>query len=73
MKVDVRLALTLIIGAAISMELALEAGAEDVSGDEESWEVVTSPEDFNAVLEAIKGAGIEPVSSEVLMRPAMAG
>jgi YebC/PmpR family DNA-binding regulatory protein len=51
------------------MELALEAGAEDVSGDEESWEVVTSAEDFNAVLEAIKGAGIEPLSAEVLMRP----
>ena len=27
------------------MELALEAGAEDVSGDDETWEVITSPED----------------------------
>src|SRR5437868_2120644 len=44
------------------MELALEAGAEDVSGDAESWEVVTSPEDFNAVLDAIKATGIEPLS-----------
>jgi YebC/PmpR family DNA-binding regulatory protein len=51
------------------MELALEAGAEDVSGDEESWEVVTSPEDFNTVLDAIKAAGIEPLSSEIVMRP----
>jgi len=51
------------------MELALEAGAEDVSGDEESWEVVTSPEDFNTVLDAIKAAGIEPLSAEILMRP----
>jgi len=51
------------------MELALEAGAEDVSGDEESWEVVTSPEDFNAVLDAIKAAGIEPLSAEIVMRP----
>ena len=51
------------------MELALEAGAEDVSGDEESWEVVTSPEDFNTVLDAIKAAGIEPLSAEIVMRP----
>ena len=51
------------------MELALEAGAEDVSDDEASWEVTTAPEDFNAVLDAIKGAGITPVSAEVMMRP----
>jgi YebC/PmpR family DNA-binding regulatory protein len=51
------------------MELAIEAGAEDVTGDGESWEVVTAPEDFNAVLDAIRAAGIEPLSSEVVMRP----
>jgi len=51
------------------MELALEAGAEDVAGDEETWEVVTSPEDFNTVLDAIKAASIEPLSSDVIMRP----
>jgi YebC/PmpR family DNA-binding regulatory protein len=51
------------------MELALEAGAEDVAGDEETWEVITSPEDFNSVLDAIKAANIEPLSSDVTMRP----
>jgi YebC/PmpR family DNA-binding regulatory protein len=51
------------------MELALEAGAEDVAGDEETWEVITSPEDFNPVLDAIKAANIEPLSSDVTMRP----
>ena len=51
------------------MELALEAGGEDVSGDEETWEVITSPEDFNTVLDAVKSAGIEPLSSDVAMRP----
>lgn len=51
------------------MELALEAGAEDVSGDGETWEVTTSPEDFNTVLDAIKAAGIEPLSAEIIMRP----
>ena len=51
------------------MELALEAGAEDVAGDEETWEVITSPEDFNAVLDAVKNAAIEPISSDITMRP----
>lgn len=51
------------------MELALEAGAEDVSDDEVSWEVVTSPEDFNSVLDAVKAAGLEPLSAELVMRP----
>ncbi len=51
------------------MELALEAGAEDVSGDDETWEVITSPEDFNTVLDSIKAAGLEPISSDVTMRP----
>ncbi|HET9531221.1 MAG TPA: YebC/PmpR family DNA-binding transcriptional regulator [Blastocatellia bacterium] len=51
------------------MELGLEAGAEDVNDLGDSWEVVTAPEDFNAVLDAIKAASIEPVSAEVTMRP----
>jgi YebC/PmpR family DNA-binding regulatory protein len=51
------------------MEIALEAGAEDVNDDEVSWEVVTALEDFNSVLEAIKAAGIEPLSAETRMRP----
>ena len=51
------------------MELALEAGAEDVVDDQESWEIVTAPEDFHKVMDAIKSAGIEPPSSEIVMRP----
>jgi YebC/PmpR family DNA-binding regulatory protein len=51
------------------MELALEAGAEDVGDDDASWDMVTSPEDFNTVVEAIKSAGIEPLSAEIVMRP----
>lgn len=63
----------IIDGAAVDeeklMEIAIEAGAEDVSGDGETWEVVTSPEDFDAVHEAVKAAGIEPLSADVAMRP----
>lgn len=51
------------------MELALEAGAEDVAGDDDTWEVITSPEDFSGVLDAIKSAGIEPISADITMRP----
>ncbi len=57
------------VGENTIMELALESGAEDVSGDEETWELLTSPEDFDAVLDAVKGAGLETISAEVSMRP----
>jgi YebC/PmpR family DNA-binding regulatory protein len=51
------------------MEIALEAGAEDMSSEGESYEILTSPEDFHTVLDAIKAKGIEPVSAEVAMVP----
>jgi YebC/PmpR family DNA-binding regulatory protein len=51
------------------MEIGLEAGAEDVSDSDVAWEVVTAPEDFNAVLDSIKSGGIETMSAEVIMRP----
>ena len=51
------------------MELALDAGAEDVGGDEVAWEVISAPEDFNTVLASITNAGLEPLSAEVVMRP----
>jgi YebC/PmpR family DNA-binding regulatory protein len=51
------------------MEAALEAGAQDVtSNDDGSIEVLTSPEDFVAVKEAMIGAGFEPDDAEVTMR-----
>ena len=57
------------VGEEKIMELALDAGAEDVSGDESNWEVLTAPEDFTAVLDAVKAAGLEPISAELSMRP----
>ena len=51
------------------MEIALEAGAEDMTNDGDSYEILTTPEDFHAVVEAIKAKGIEPLSSEVAMIP----
>jgi YebC/PmpR family DNA-binding regulatory protein len=48
---------------------AIEAGAEDISGDEGVWEVVTEPGDFTAVRDALAGAGVELQSAELTMRP----
>jgi len=51
------------------MEIALEAGAEDMQNDGESYQILTAPEDFLAVLDAIKSKGVEPISSEIAMIP----
>jgi YebC/PmpR family DNA-binding regulatory protein len=50
-------------------EIALEAGAEDMQEDGDSFEILTSPESFEAVSEAVKSAGIEPQAAEVSMIP----
>ena len=50
-------------------EIALEAGAEDLSEDGDSWEITTDPKEFDAVLAAIKAAKIEPDVAEVTMIP----
>ena len=51
------------------MEIVLEAGAEDVSGGEGAFEVVTSPEDFDAVHTALEQAGLAMQSAEVTLIP----
>src|SRR6476646_1750610 len=51
------------------MGIILEAGAEDLRDDGDSWEVVTDPSSFEAVVEAVKKAGIHPASAEVAMIP----
>ena len=51
------------------MELALDAGAEDFSEDDDSYEIITAPADFEKVDKAVKEAGIEPISDEVTMIP----
>ena len=52
------------------MDVALEAGAEDVVTDDEGGiEVLTAPGDFEAVRNALQAAGLNPDVSEVTMRP----
>jgi YebC/PmpR family DNA-binding regulatory protein len=50
-------------------EIAIEAGADDVRDDEDNFEIITSPENFESVQSAIKSAGIEPQVAEVSMVP----
>jgi YebC/PmpR family DNA-binding regulatory protein len=51
------------------MDVALEAGAEDLRDDGDNWEVLTDPAAFEAVVEALKKSGIQPLSAEVAMIP----
>jgi YebC/PmpR family DNA-binding regulatory protein len=51
------------------MSIVLEAGADDLKDDGENWEVITDPSSFEAVVEAVKKAGIQPVSASVAMIP----
>jgi YebC/PmpR family DNA-binding regulatory protein len=49
--------------------VAIEAGAEDITDEGDGFEIITAPEDFSAVREALEGAGIEMAEAEVTMIP----
>lgn len=51
------------------MEIALEAGAEDVREDDGNFEILTAPEDFEPVKKAIDEASIPYVEAEITMYP----
>jgi YebC/PmpR family DNA-binding regulatory protein len=51
------------------MAAALDAGADDLRDDDDSWEVLSAPDAFQQVLEAVKALGIEPGAAEVAMLP----
>ncbi|MDP9457832.1 MAG: YebC/PmpR family DNA-binding transcriptional regulator [Actinomycetota bacterium] len=51
------------------MEAALEAGAEDVETSESDYRVVTSAEDFTAVRDALREAGLGFENAEITMQP----
>ena len=52
------------------MEVALEAGADDITAEDGYCDVVTSPTAFEAVKKALIVAGLKPLQAEVTMRPA---
>jgi YebC/PmpR family DNA-binding regulatory protein len=51
------------------MNIILEAGGEDLKDDGENWEILTDTSAYETVLEAVKKAGITPISSSVSMVP----
>jgi UPF0082 protein cphy_2507 len=51
------------------MMLSLDAGASDFSEEEDSFEIITEPDDFSAVREALEAAKVEMLSAEVTMIP----
>ncbi len=51
------------------MNIVLEAGGEDLRDDGENWEILTDPQHYEPVLEAVKKAGIQPTLSEISMVP----
>jgi YebC/PmpR family DNA-binding regulatory protein len=51
------------------MEIALEAGAEDIEIDGESCDIITDPATFEAVREAVIAKGLTPSAAEVSLQP----
>jgi YebC/PmpR family DNA-binding regulatory protein len=51
------------------LSAALDAGAEDMNDDGGAWEIVSAPESFEGVRDAVKGLGLEPASAEIAMIP----
>jgi YebC/PmpR family DNA-binding regulatory protein len=51
------------------MEVALDSGADDIQGDEEHWEVVTDPSNFENVKNGFIGKGMEMTMSDIMRVP----
>lgn len=50
-------------------EIISEAGAEDLKDEGEVFEIITDPDNFETVSDAVKNAGIEPQIAEISMIP----
>jgi len=51
------------------MTLAIDAGADDFTGEETNYEIYTAPDAFDKVLSALKAKGIQPETAEISMIP----
>ena len=51
------------------MEIAMDAGAEDFSADDDAFEITADPADFNAIESALAEKGIETASAEITQVP----
>ena len=52
------------------LEVALEAGANDIQTADGYTDVLTAPADLTSVREALEAAGLKPIEADVVMRPA---
>ncbi|MGH9162942.1 MAG: YebC/PmpR family DNA-binding transcriptional regulator [Vicinamibacteraceae bacterium] len=51
------------------MTAVIDAGADDMRDDDDNWEIVSAPDQFQPVLDAVKELGIEPEVAKVAMLP----
>jgi YebC/PmpR family DNA-binding regulatory protein len=51
------------------MAAAIDAGADDMRDDGDSWEILSTPDSFQKVLDAVKALNIEPAAAEVALVP----
>ena len=51
------------------LNAVLEAGGDDMTDDGDAWEIMSAPEAFEAVRDAVKALGVEPASAQVAMVP----
>ena len=51
------------------MTAAIDAGADDFRDEDGSWEIISSPETFDAVAEAVRSLGVQPTAAQVAMLP----
>jgi YebC/PmpR family DNA-binding regulatory protein len=51
------------------MAAAIDAGADDMRDDGDSWEILSTPDSFPKVLDAVKALNIEPAAAEVALVP----
>jgi len=51
------------------MNIVLEAGGDDLKDDGDNWEILTTPNAYETVLEAVKKSGIKPEVAEIGMIP----
>jgi YebC/PmpR family DNA-binding regulatory protein len=53
------------------LEIALEAGADDLNDQESHWEISTEPSGFKVVSDSLKESGVSVVSAEITMQPSV--
>ena len=51
------------------LNAALDAGADDMRDDGDTWEIISDPATFEAVRDAVKDVGVEPATAQVAMIP----